>query len=1087
MEVRVVPRMTLDDPANRNRRTPRSGDHVAHTRCAALIIALLTLVSTIRCAPERVPQHPTAPTNAETLVRRLEADVTTLNPVISADGGERYVAKLLFTPLIYLDQELQPISGLATWNVSDDKRRYRFVLNDKATFSDRTPVRASDVLFTLTKIRDPISESYIANSFQDLDLAQTRIIDERTIDVVFHRPLATQLTRFADVYVLPEHVYARGNFRKDFNTTAVGSGPYTLSHRIPGKEIVVRRRNDYWREQPAIRTVHFKVISSHETAWNALTLGQIDESIVTSDTWERERTNPAWKDRLDFRMSYTPNYSCIAWNGRHPLLRDKRVRRALGMAVPVEAMVQHLYHGTARAISGPFTPSEDAYNHDVGPLPYAPDQAKRLLADAGWHDQNSDGVLEKDGRTFDLVLQVMGDNRVAQLVQAEFARIGVKLTISTMDPASAIPRILAGNYDAAYLAWELDADPDLYSTFHSSQIPPRGRNFVYYKNPVVDRLIEEARAEFSRAKRQQLHHQLHAILAEDQPYTWTVQVAVKRAMSKRLLGTDAPRGTDYFLWYPGELGWSIDPHDPRQEDPSTQATKPPLSHESRQHTSSWIEQVSVKFDKTTMQSWFWVVRILGPAAALYAIGITAILLRAWKRGSRFVARSRLRKAALAPLRVLPAFARWILLLGYDRRLAKRTSTITATYFGLPAALDDDTHIVADMTGTQLHDTVAATVAPQRPLFVTGPGGSGKSTLLARLAYLGATHGLPSGLRGYVPVLVDAADYDGDLVIAIGAALRDRHGVDAGDDPETVIDLLQSGKFLILFDGLSEIFGDKEQAFHEIVKKAGSAALRPCRVIVATRHLAGEVHDARVIELQPLTTPVIEKVLDRYELSVAARNRVRSQIAHFSDGSVEPLLFTMMIEASGDEDLTPNRAALYERYFRRQLKVKTQDEWLGWSDALEMLATAFVLPAGRRGFGMTHAQLINYLDGRREGTANEETTASRLRRLYGIKASDALGILNTLASARILARDRRIRFAHDTFEEYFLARAIVSHVAEKGSWSPSEWYREPHRAGELLNVARFVAELSDDIACENIFGPTIASLAADWRFDEYGST
>jgi hypothetical protein len=240
-------------------------------------------------------------------------------------------------------------------------------------------------------------------------------------------------------------------------------------------------------------------------------------------------------------------------------------------------------------------------------------------------------------------------------------------------------------------------------------------------------------------------------------------------------------------------------------------------------------------------------------------------------------------------------------------------------------------------------------------------------------------------------------------------------------------------------------------------------------------------------LQPLTTPVIEKVLDRYELSVAARNRVRSQIAHFSDGSVEPLLFTMMIEASGDEDLTPNRAALYERYFRRQLKVKTQDEWLGWSDALEMLAAAFVLPAGRRGFGMTHAQLINYLDGRREGTANEETTASRLRRLYGIKASDALGILNTLASARILARDRRVRFAHDTFEEYFLARAIVSHVAEKGSWSPSEWYREPHRAGELLNVARFVAELSDDIACENIFGPTIASLAADWRFDEYGST
>jgi ABC-type transport system substrate-binding protein len=110
-----------------------------------------------------------------TLMRRLSSDIATLNPVRASTANDRYVHKYLYTPIIYLDRNLQPVPGLAThWTISSDGLTYRFHLNKKATFSDGSPVRAADVLFTLRTIVDPTSEApQIAGFFEDLDLART--------------------------------------------------------------------------------------------------------------------------------------------------------------------------------------------------------------------------------------------------------------------------------------------------------------------------------------------------------------------------------------------------------------------------------------------------------------------------------------------------------------------------------------------------------------------------------------------------------------------------------------------------------------------------------------------------------------------------------------------------------------------------------------------------------------------------------------------------------------------------------------------------------------------------------------------------
>jgi peptide/nickel transport system substrate-binding protein len=511
------------------------------------------------------------PQDGGTLVRRMESEVSTINPIAATTQYDRYVGDYLFTPLLYLDQDLQPIPGLAdSWDVEEDGRLYRFRLNDKATFSDGVPVKASDVLFTLRKIVDPASEAVqVAAVFEYLDMTRTRATDDHTIEIAFRQPLAAQLIRFNDLLIVPEHVYSKGNFRNDYNQTAVGSGPYKLVRFEPGKEIVLERRSDYWSQRPPLQTIVFKIILDQSTAWNALKRGDIDETRISSDLWERERQNPELAKTIDFKRFYTLSYNFITWNTRNPRLSDKRVRRALAMAIPIDTVIRTLYYNTARPMSGPFIPEDFAYNPTVPVIRHDPDGAKALLKSAGWVDTNGDGVLDKGGKPLRIELVTMAGAaataQFTQMIQAEMKKIGVDLHLNVMEASAAIQRILGGQYEAAYFGMDLDNDPDPFNVLHSSQFPQRGQNYAFFSNTQVDRMLEEARTELDRSKRKDLYWKLHEIVAAEQPYTWTMQVSSKWGIRRNVRGVELSRGFGLYRWYPGPFAWWI-PRDQRTHD-----------------------------------------------------------------------------------------------------------------------------------------------------------------------------------------------------------------------------------------------------------------------------------------------------------------------------------------------------------------------------------------------------------------------------------------------------------------------------------------------------------------------------------------
>jgi peptide/nickel transport system substrate-binding protein len=532
-----------------------------------VFVAFLLILACAACRRETPQPPPPPPTTTQVdagprdggrVVRRIRDDVDTMNYVLQTLEEERQVLAYLYDPLIDFDQNLNPIPGtVARWEILEGGKVYLLHLDPRATFSDGTPVLASDVVFTLHKILDEDSIQF-ASWFENLDRERTVAVDAQKVRVVFTQPRAGQLLSF-NIGVLPEHVYGKGDFKKA--AKVVGNGPYVLKRRERNRSIQLERRADYWREKPLIQSVVFRPIADDSVSLKALQRGDIDVSYLSNDEWFRVKDEPAMKEKIDFITVWMDSYNCILWNLSDPLFNDVRVRRALAMAFDRQSVIDRLYHGQARPVTGPFTPDSWAADPNVANIDYNPQGAAALLSSAGWSDSDSDGVLDRNGSKFSFALLIPTGSKStadqAQVYQESLRSIGVAMEIRALDSSAYFEQMTKRNYQAALTAWVNEPDPDPYGLFHSSQIPPNGFNVVGYTSAEADALMERARTELDPARRAEIYHELHQVLARDQPYLFMVQVGSKWAVNRRVQNVKVAKGVGLFLWWPGPNAWWV--------------------------------------------------------------------------------------------------------------------------------------------------------------------------------------------------------------------------------------------------------------------------------------------------------------------------------------------------------------------------------------------------------------------------------------------------------------------------------------------------------------------------------------------------
>ena len=498
---------------------------------------------------------------------RLAAEPATLNPHLESAGA--YTQRVIggnggniFETMLSLDNETLDYTPLLAerWEVSNDHLSYTFYLRKDAAFSDGTPLTAHDVKFTFDTIRDPANDCADRRGYF-VDFESAELMDDHTITFTASKPYFLHLFVLGALEILPRHIYGEGDFNShEANRAPVGSGPYRFKQWDTGQQIVLTKRDDYWGDKlPWVNALHYKIITDDNAAIQLVRRGEIDEMRVQPEQWVRQTTKPEIADHYQRITMFSPvdgyasSVSWVGWNANRPFFSDNRVRKAMTMLLDRETIGETIFHGLVRTVSGTMFPGSPAYDNAIEPWPYDPDTAYALLDEAGWVDSDQDGIRDKDGVPFRyewiFPASVPEYEQLATVYKEQLDKAGIDVTLRPLEWATFLESVTKRDFDACCMAWVSPIFSDPYQIWHSSQTE-KGSNYVAFNSPRADELIEAARQEFDDDKRNAMYREFHAILHEQQPYTFLYNSKRKVLVSNRFQNvTPYTLGFDMREWW----------------------------------------------------------------------------------------------------------------------------------------------------------------------------------------------------------------------------------------------------------------------------------------------------------------------------------------------------------------------------------------------------------------------------------------------------------------------------------------------------------------------------------------------------------
>ncbi|MDD5747341.1 MAG: ABC transporter substrate-binding protein, partial [Candidatus Omnitrophica bacterium] len=225
-------------------------------------------------------------------------------------------------------------------------------------------------------------------------------------------------------------------------------------------------------------------------------------------------------------------------------------------AVDRQELINGVLLGMGTECTGPFAPRSWAYNTAVVPVPYDPAKAQALLSAAGWV-RGENGYLSKDGKIFEFTIVTNQGNeerlRAAEIIQKRLKTIGMKVKIKVLEWSAFINECInKRDFEAVLLGWSLSQDPDIYDIWHSGKTREGEFNFIGYRNPEVDALLEQGRREFEPERRREIYHRIHELIYADQPYLFLYNPDNLPIVNSRFKGIAvAPAGISYnfIRWF----------------------------------------------------------------------------------------------------------------------------------------------------------------------------------------------------------------------------------------------------------------------------------------------------------------------------------------------------------------------------------------------------------------------------------------------------------------------------------------------------------------------------------------------------------
>ena len=473
---------------------------------------------------------------AQTMTYGETTRLDTFDPYTAPEAAGQRLGDLLFDSLIELGPGDDYVPSLAkSWLIGSGGTDVTFNLRDDVFWHDpkghggvSAKFAPDDVVTTVRLLTAAGSE--VPNRERFMVIRAAEKTGPNTVVIHFQRALSDPL-RVLMFKMLPAHKLGAApslTRNSDFARNPIGTGPYMFAKASSQGEVMLVANSKYFRGAPQIPQIVMKSYADQNVMAQSLMFNSLDLVTYVSP---RDLGEVVGDSKLNVVPYDALSFSFFAMNNSRGVLKDKRVRQAISQAINRQEMLEAFFQGKGRLISGPFPPTSWAYNLDVKPLSYDVERAKSLLASAGLRLKN--GQLETPtGQPVVLVFAVplAGESemikRVVLAFQGYLEAVGIKVDLQFMDWLVWKKKVLGEHdFDATIASWSFDDASNITSLFHSSSAKAWGNNFVMYQNPEIDSLMTEADATNDFDKKRAIYHKVHAVLAEDAPYTylWTLQ------------------------------------------------------------------------------------------------------------------------------------------------------------------------------------------------------------------------------------------------------------------------------------------------------------------------------------------------------------------------------------------------------------------------------------------------------------------------------------------------------------------------------------------------------------------------------------
>lgn len=546
-------------------------------RIAALGLILVMLAALI--VPVAAQDENPGPGEGGPIIEpNFGGDIANLNPILINDGQSAIVAALIYPGLLGVNRETFALEAglpgaLATsYEISEDGLSYTFHLRDDWTWSDGTPITANDYKYAFDAIASGETDSslgYVLDVIQSVEAP-----DDTTLVITAHQPDCTLLNNAGYITPVPSHVfqdlfgddYAAMN-DADFNLNpSVTAGPFAFSNFRPGEQVTLLANQDYPDAQLGYVVPEgfiFKTVTDQTVEVEQFLAGELTWIPSVPEDRQEELRERAEAGEFQWTEGPASTIQFIAFNsadpsnpqngldeegnaieqGHHPILGDVRVRQALVLGTDWDAINEGALNGTGLQVASHVLPTSWAYDPELQPYQFDLDAAIALLEEAGWTDEDGDGVREahgaeyaEDGTPLAFTLLTNAGNTsteaTGQLLQDQWRALGVNLEFQAIDFNTLVDTLVGQTFDAVMLFWgfSFPDDPSGISANFGPEndIVGSGFNMTSYNNPEVTALLQQAKTlpGCDPAERADLYKQALQILHDEVPWYWVATSVV---------------------------------------------------------------------------------------------------------------------------------------------------------------------------------------------------------------------------------------------------------------------------------------------------------------------------------------------------------------------------------------------------------------------------------------------------------------------------------------------------------------------------------------------------------------------------------